>query len=333
MRCWVLLLVTQLAFPASAEEWEQFLDEDDISGYSRSIPGSRVRELRSVVVVDAPIEVVGAVLRDIEGLKRPGSSCYEARLLERPDRDHYTFYAAYSIPGPFSDRVAVVNVANRNDLERGRVISDLRAVVHPSIELPGDAVVVTDLVAQFVVEILSRTKTGVVNTSRFDPAGSIPAFLANRAARGSLLENAQILRQATRKPEYVSAAATSPDGALVDRLVADRDAMARILANRLADLMGDPRLAARLATEPTILEPFVHGDGRIGSLLLQGWGSAESKRRAIRLLLRQLLAAHSTDGAAVDRFLANPTLYDRILSGQGGDDDVAAFVAGQSFVR
>ncbi len=160
MRRLLLIPVALLAAPAWAGEWEQFLDEDGVSGYSRSVEGSRVLELRSVVVVDARIEVVGEVLRDVEALARPGSSCYEARFLEKRDSNHYTFYVAYSVPGPFHDRVAVVSVANRYDLERGRVTADLRGVRAPKVSLPGSAVLIPEFEAQFVIEYLSREKTG-----------------------------------------------------------------------------------------------------------------------------------------------------------------------------
>jgi hypothetical protein len=285
-RCAILLLALTAA-QASAGEWERFLDEDGVAGYSRSVPGSRVLEFRSVIVVDARIEVVGAVLRDVEGLKRPGSSCIEARVLEKPDRDHYTFRAAYRLPGPFDDRVAEVSAGVRYDLDLGRVTADLHAVPKPTVALAEDAVQITEFEAQFVLEFLSREKTGVVYTSRIDPAGNIPAFLADRGARAGLLENARDLRRAVKKPEYVKAAAASPDGALAERLVADREAVSRVLANRLREVVADPALVARLAADPRILESFVNGDGRVGAVLLLGWGSAESRREALRLLLAQ----------------------------------------------
>lgn len=284
MRRLAALVLALAAARAAADEWRQFLDEDGISGYSRSVAGSRVLEVRSVVVVDARIEVVGAVLRDVEGLARPGSSCYAARLLDQPDRDHYTFYAAYRLPGPFHDRVAVVSVANRYDLELGRVTADLRAVADSPVPLPADAVRITEFEAQFVVEYLSREKTGVVYTSRIDPAGNIPAFLADRSARSGLLENARDLRRAVRKPEYLAAAAASPDAALAERLVGDPTVVRRVLANRLREVIDDRGLVERLAADPRVVESFVKGDGRVGAMLLLGWGSAESRRKAVELL-------------------------------------------------
>ncbi len=333
MRRSVLIPLALIAARAWAGEWEQFLNEDGVSGYFRSVAGSRVLELRSVVVVDARIEVVGAVLRDVEALKRPGSSCYEARVLEKRDRNHYSFYAAYSVPGPFHDRVAVVSVANRYDLERGRVTADLRGVPAPTLSLPGRAVLIPDFEAQFVIEYLSRERTGVVYTSRIDPGGNIPAFLANYSARETLLENAQLLRRAVHDPEYVKAAAASPDAALAETLVGDRVSVGRILVNRLREVIPDEALVARLAAEPAVLESFVRGDGKVGAVLLLGWGSADSKREAVAMLLRTLLAARSADPAAVDRFVASRTLLDKILSGKGGDDEVGTFIARSAQVR
>lgn len=288
------LLLALLAAPAAAGEWAQFVDEDGVAGYVRAVEGSRVLEVRSVVVVDARIEVVGAVLRDVTGLKRPGSSCTEARILRMPDRDHYTFYVAYAVPFPFHDRDVVVSAANRYDLEHGRVVASLRAVTDPAAPAVADRVRIEEFEAQFVVEYLTRERTGVVYTSRVDPGGNIPAFLANRVARASLLDNAQTLRRAVRKPAYLEAAAASPDAALAASLLADPAAVRRVVANRLRELTADGAVVERLAADPAIVASFLDGDGQAGVTLLLGWGSAESKRAALAVLLRRAGAAPVT---------------------------------------
>ena len=76
-----------------------------------------------------------------------------------------------------------------------------------------------------------------------------------------------------------------------------------------------------------MLDSFVNGDGEVGTVLLLGWGSAESQREAIALLLRHLLEAHTADVAAIDRFVGSGPVLDEILSGRGGDDEVATFIA------
>jgi hypothetical protein len=321
------LLLLLLGSSTAAGEWTQVLDEDGVSGYAREVPGSRVLEFRSVVVVDARIEVVGAVLRDVEGLRREGSSCTEARVLSRDDRDHYTFLVAYALPWPFQDRVAAVRVSNAYDLDHGRVIADLRAVGAPSVHAPEASVWIRDFEARFVVEYLSRERTGVVFTSRVDPAGNIPAFLANRAARSSLLDDARALREAVRKPKHLAAGAASPDAELAERLVHDPAAVHRIVANRLGELFPEQALVTRIAAEPRIRESFLRGDGAASAVLLRGWGSPESRREAVRLLLREYLRARSADAAAVDRFVLRRELLDDVLAGRGGEAAVAGFLA------
>jgi hypothetical protein len=107
----------------------------------------------------------------------------------------------------------------------------------------------------------------------------------------------------------------------------DPEAVRRIVANRIGELVRDPALVARLAGEPAVVNSFVRGDGKVGTVLLLGWGSAESRREAAALLLRPFLAAHVADPGAIDRFVANGPVLDRILSGPGGDDAVATFLA------
>lgn len=281
------LLLVAAAAPAPAGEWQRFLDEDGVAGYLRAVPGSRVLEVRSVVVVDARIEVVGAVLRDVPGLRRPGSSCTDARFVDLIDRDHYTFYVSYAVPFPFQDRDAVVRVHNRYDLDHGRVVASLRAVAEPTVPVDPDKVRIGEFEAQFVVEYLGRERTGVVYTSRIDPGGNVPAFMADYVARASVLDNARALRRAVTRPEYVDRAAASQDAALAESLLADPAAVRRVVANRIGELTDDRGLTERLAADPAIVESFVHGDGEVGKTLLLGWGSAESRREALALLLRR----------------------------------------------
>jgi hypothetical protein len=287
MRLAAAVLLVAAAAPAAAGEWERFVHEDGVAGYFRAVPGSRVLEIRSVVVVDARIEVVGAVLRDVPGLKRPGSSCTDARFVRMTDRDHYTFYVSYAVPFPFQDRDAVVRVHNRYDLDHGRVIAGLRAVPDPAVPVDPDKVRIGEFEAQFVIEYLGRERTGVVYTSRVDPGGNVPAFVANHVARASVLDNARALRRAVTHAEYAERAAASADAALAESLLADPAAVRRVVANRIGELTDDGALAARLAADPAIVDAFVHGDGEVGRTLLLGWGSAESRREALALLLRR----------------------------------------------
>jgi hypothetical protein len=322
-----LLLLSLAGGEAHAGGWTQFLDKDGVRGYTRTVAGSNLVDVRSTIVVPAKIEIVGAVLRDVEGLKRAGSSCIEARIIEKRDRNHYTFYVAYDFPWPVSDRDAVVKVTTRYDLNKARVIADLRAIRHPKVPPREGRVRITKMTSQFVVEYISRNKTGVVYTSRADPGGSLPSFLVNRGSKGSLKDNAGDLRLAARNPKYVKAARASPDTALVEKITKDPGLMTAIVENRLREFISDRKLAARLARERWVLAALTAGSGKVGEILLHGWGSYSSKAKAVRVLLRRLLGGHTKDRQAIERFVADRRLIGRILYGKAGDKAVAAFIA------
>ena len=327
MRSLLLLALVTASAPARAGDWKLFLDEDGVKGYSRKIAGSDLLEVRSTIVVNAPIEVVGAVLRDVEGLKRPGTSCMEARFIEKKDRNHYTLYVAYDFPWPLSNRDSVVRVENRYVVDKGRVIADLRGVRDRRVPPRKGFVRITKLRSQFVVEYISRHKTGVVYTSRVDPGGSIPDFLINRANKSGLKDNALDLRRAVKKPEYIRAAASSPDAALVKKVTGDPQQMKTIIENRLREFIKDRALVQTLVADRGVYGSLTRGAGKVGEILLHGWGSRRSKVQAVKVLLRRLLWGHSRDGKAIERLVNDRRLIFRILFAGGGNDEVQAFIA------
>jgi hypothetical protein len=328
MRTQLLLLLSLSASSfASAGEWRQFLDEDGVRGYAREVDGSDILELRSTIVVPAKMEVVGAVLRDVEGLARPGTSCTEARFVERRDHNSYIFYLAYDFPWPLSDRDVVIRATTRYHVDKGRVISDLQAIEDPRVPPREGYIRIEDMTSQFVIEYLSREQTGVVFTTRVDPGGRLPSFLINVSSKGSLKENALDLRRAARAPEYVERAAASSDTQLVERITRDPAEMKKISGNRLGEIIGDRRLVDRLLADQRVFTELTSGSGEIGATIMHGWGSRQSRAQAVRLLLTRYLRNHTDDRAAIERFVSDPKLIERILARREVDAAVAAFIS------
>ncbi|MFC1609726.1 START domain-containing protein [Myxococcota bacterium] len=322
----VLALVCLVPISVLAAEWEEFLEEKGIRGYARSVGDSSLLEVRATLVIPAKIEVVGEVLRDVENLARPGTNCIEARFIEKPDRNHYTFYVAYSTPWPISDRDVVMKAAIRYDLALGRVVADLVAVKEPVVPLREGFVRITDLRAQFVIEYLSRDKTGLIYTSRTDPGGSIPTFLVNHSNKSSLRTNVIDLRSAAKDGKYIAAGASSPDRELVERLAADEARLTEIVTNRLSGFISDRALISTFVADRSVVTSLIKGDGKVGEILLHGWGSPESKREAVKVLLAELLANHTDNQAAIDLFVSDDDLIDSILFRKRGSNRVEAFI-------
>src|SRR4051812_35254452 len=49
---------------ADSDGWEQIADKEGVKVYRRSVPGSRLKSMRGVGVVDAPVRTVALVLLD-----------------------------------------------------------------------------------------------------------------------------------------------------------------------------------------------------------------------------------------------------------------------------
>jgi hypothetical protein len=165
---------------------------------------------------------------------------------------------------------------------------------------------------------LGRDKTGIVYTMHTDPGGHIPAFVVNYGNQHGLRDNVDDLRKATRDPKYLKAAAGSADKDLVESIVHDERKMNDIVTNRLGDYIHDRDFIALVTSDPPVMASLVRGDGRIGEIVLHGWGSRDSKRQSVVELLKGWLASRTQDRAAIQRIADDRSLVDRLLSGQGG---------------
>jgi len=309
-----------------AGEWEQVLSEAGVRGYARQRAGTDLLEFRSTAVIPASIDVVGVVLRDVEGLKRSSKSCLEARILSQKDRNDYTFYVAYGMPIPFTNRDVVIHATTTYDVMKGRAICELRALPVSQAPPRDGFVRITDLRAQFIIEYLGPAQTGIVYTSRVDPGGHIPDFLINYTSKHSIYSSVIDLRRASQDPKHSQAAQISPDHELVAQITHDPAQMKTIVQNRLGEYIPERELTRLLAEDPGVFQALVNGEGSIGEILLHGWGSRESQRMAVSALLRRLLATRIQDPARLQKMVEDPLLLDRILAGRGGAAAVRALL-------
>ncbi len=323
-----LMIVLMCATLLGAEGgWVNLSDEDNVTGYSRAVDGSNILEYRSTVIVDARIEVVGAVLRNVDGLKDNGN-CVELRILEKKDSNNYTFYIAYSYSGPIASRDIIVKVTTVYDIKRGRVVSDLVAVKDSAVPEREGFVRITDYRSQFVIEYISREKTGVVFTSRVDPGGYIPAFIVNYMGKKAIYSGAIDLRNAVRKKEYIDAAAGSKDRELVEKIVNSKKSMKEILRNRLGEYIKDEKLIAMFLDNSSMFEKLCQGEGEVSEIILHGWGSQESRMRAAEVLLRQYLLLYINDIEKVNRLIRYHELAEKALVGTKCAESVQYLISG-----
>jgi hypothetical protein len=192
------------------EPWKLAKDREGIKVYTRSVPGSSANEFRGVADVDAPLEVVLEVFKDIPSYPQWYGFCKEIRLLKQEGDTHRIIYFVLETTGPVKDRDMVVDVRDTKDLKAGRAEILMKAFKEDYVPRTGTYVRMTEMSGSCILTRVDRDRTGVVYTVRADPAGYIPAFLSNVIQKDQPFLTLKGLREMVKKDAYRERAGLSP---------------------------------------------------------------------------------------------------------------------------
>jgi len=309
------------ALPARAEEpgpWKMVMDKNGIKAYQRSIPGTNIHEIRAVTVVEAQLETVGEVLRDVPANEEWLPWCEVARVITMRDRNDMDVYVVLDLPWPVSNRDMVLCSKATYDIPHARAIVDLKTITHPRKPVVKGTVRITDFSGVYVIEYVSRNRTGLIYTYRVDLGGRIPVRILNFLGKYTLYDTFMGLKEMARKKKYIQAGLTSQDRELCEGILADADAVHRIFRNRLLEFVGDKEFIEKVAADQDILEAFFADEqGCMAEILLYGWGSVDSKKKAIRALLREHLKKQVDDPDKIESIVKDDAVVEAILKGTG----------------
>jgi hypothetical protein len=289
--CNVLSLVLVFFFTLTVQtfassEWQPEIKKNGIDAYSRKIEGSGILEIRAITVVRARIEVIAEVLRDIPANVEWRPKCVECRLLEKHSRNSMTTYTRIDLPWPVSDRDVVIKADTSINLNTGRAVISLGSVDHYKAPPASDNVRITEFYSQYYLEYINREETGIIFTTRVNPAGRIPTFLVNLFNKRFAYEEMLGLVQMVKKQKYIEAGERSEDKTTIENLLQSEDKVRRIFKARLDSFINDKEFVELLASDEKVIKLFGHGSGEIEKLILYGMGLRESKKKAIQKLLR-----------------------------------------------
>ncbi|MBI9076729.1 MAG: START domain-containing protein [Desulfatibacillum sp.] len=318
----LLFLAVVLSFaapPSMAEtqygEWELVMDKNGIKAYSRKVEGSGIFEFRAVAVVDAPIEVVGETLRDVPACAEWLPYCNESRLLEMKDRNHFSTYVSLDLPWPLKDRDLTLGTETEYDLVHGRAVTDLYNTDIASCPITDSHIRMPCLKGQYVFEFITRERTGIIQTYRADLAGKVPDWMANIATKYNMYDTFMNLKEMFKKEKYIELAKKSPDLEICLDILANKNRVKEILVARLKEFINDEGFIAMILADRDIDRILLSDNGKTSETILYGWGSDESKKSAIKGILRAYLSARGQDEKTIKTVLKDETLVETILYG------------------
>jgi hypothetical protein len=186
------LAALSLMLISGEPDWKLEKDSDGIKVYLAKAENSSIKQFKVEAFIEAtPKEIVDAVV-DIENNYKWFVDVEKGKLVERISPNEFIFSQVIEVPFPFQDRQVVQNSKVTN-LESGGLRIDLNSVSN-AFEEDDDYIRMTLATGYW---ILTPTSEGTDLEYSFlaDPAGNIPAWLANQFIVDNPLKTIKGLRE------------------------------------------------------------------------------------------------------------------------------------------
>ncbi len=184
------------------EPWTLAKEAEGIKVFTRSVPGSAANEFKGIADIDAPIEVIVEVFKDIPSFTQWYGFCKEIKLLKHDTENHRVMYFVLKTMGPVKDRDLVMEAFDKFDRQAGKNTIAIKALKEELVPIQDKYVRMTDLNATYSMDRIDQDKTHVVYTVKADPAGYIPAFISNIIQKDQPFLTLKGLREMVKKDVY-----------------------------------------------------------------------------------------------------------------------------------
>ncbi|HEY9162942.1 MAG TPA: hypothetical protein VIS94_17850 [Desulfomonilia bacterium] len=211
IRIFIIILITAACLEASVKvgPWKKIRESDGITGWVRTNSRSSVDEVRAEGIIDAPMSVVEAILRDIPAQKKFMFLCEDARRIELPGYpdtpDSFSTYFQQGLPWPLSDRYGLGRISFMLEKETGRIIvrglavkADFKPEKPGMVEMPfGDVT--------WTLKEEGGKKTLLTYQLLTDPGGNLPSSIVNMLLKNLGVTTLKNIRKLSKMPPYKDA--------------------------------------------------------------------------------------------------------------------------------
>jgi hypothetical protein len=239
----IACLLLPTAVVMAGDDWDYLYTRDGIDVFQKTIPETGAHAFKGLGFVDARLEVIGAVIRDIAAYPRWVARCRKAVVLQDIDFNTKIFYSIVDAPPPFQDRDMVIQNDTIYDLEKGTAEITFRLSDQALVPPTDNYYRVTELSGEYLLEYFGRDKTRITFEYRGCPGGNVPVKLADWIeSRHYPYINIMGIRRMVREQKYIEAGAESPDRELIENAGSDPAQVAKIFKNRIGEYIVDPRV-------------------------------------------------------------------------------------------
>jgi len=191
---------------AQPGEWKKVKESDGIIGWTRSTPLSPVDECRAEGIIDAPVPVVEAIVRDTTTMKRYMFMCSDAFEIKDPSlktgKDFYYMYFRQGMPWPVSDRYGVGSMDWMLDRTPGGVLVRGKNVTINFTPPVKNAVQMPVVRASWRMEPAGEHKTKMTYLCLAAPGGNLPSSVVNFMIKNIGVATIKEMRNLAKEEPY-----------------------------------------------------------------------------------------------------------------------------------
>lgn len=190
---------------AADAPWKKIGEKNGILGYTKPTPKSSIDEMKAVGVVDAPVAVIEALLRDVPAGTEWMYRCKEAAFVTAPELksagDILYVYNVTAMQFPVKNRDTVGKAVYSIDKATGTLYMHLDGI-KSDYKLDKSKVRMPYVNVDYVLVPKGPDKTEITYTALADPGGNLPAFLVNLLTKNLSIETIASIREMVKKDKY-----------------------------------------------------------------------------------------------------------------------------------
>lgn len=175
-----------VSISTSQESWELEKDENSIKVWTRAMADSDIKEFKMETIIDESLNTIIAGLIDLNKLSDWYMYINEVRVDTVIGSNRAQYFMVFDLPWPVRDRYAEIDASMELTADGARV--DLKAFDGDVKENDG-MVRVLVMRAEYNIQKLNGNQTKITHTGHMEPAGYIPAWLANSGVSDGPLES------------------------------------------------------------------------------------------------------------------------------------------------
>jgi len=195
------IMLTPVAV-SSESGWKLALQRGGIEVFTRTVPGSDLDEFLGTMIIDAPVNVIEAVIDDVPASSQWMAYCKEARTIRTINENSNLVLNVTKTPWPVWDRETLVLSTKQRDAKTGTVVFQFHSVNDPTVPEGKKNVRIPSVDGRWVLVPVGEKHTKVTYTVKSNPGGSIPKFVATQRSRDIPYRTLLGLKKMIQKDKY-----------------------------------------------------------------------------------------------------------------------------------